>query len=258
MMKKLVFYTTIILLISTQVNSQSVGSAAPDFTVTLLDEGQFTLSDQEGKVVLVFFFGNSCPSCIGVSPTLEQKILNVYSSNPNFTAIGIDAWDGNASAVSSFKSQSGLEIPLGLNGSSIVSSYGSNYDRLLVVDSEGILRHKSSNLVSNDINTVITVLDQYLAGTASVHDINSSKEISLYPNPTSEYLNIKIDTEESGNIDIKLFDATGRLVKHSLHDYNSGIAEIFTVRVNDIPKGIYLLSVNSVSKNYISKVFVTE
>ncbi len=57
---------------------QTVGEMGPDFEVNTLGGGTFKLSDQRGKVVFVFLFGNTCPSCKAVGPTVESSIYQHF------------------------------------------------------------------------------------------------------------------------------------------------------------------------------------
>ncbi|NLI62255.1 MAG: TlpA family protein disulfide reductase [Methanosarcinaceae archaeon] len=47
------------------------GSAAPDFTFSLLDKSDAKLSDYEGRIVLLNFWGLGCPPCIMELPAFE-------------------------------------------------------------------------------------------------------------------------------------------------------------------------------------------
>ncbi len=54
-MKKIVILFQFVLLSS--VFAQTVGTPAPDFTHQTLSHGSVSLSDYQGKVVYLFFFG---------------------------------------------------------------------------------------------------------------------------------------------------------------------------------------------------------
>ena len=45
------------VLMSASVFGQSVGTKAPDFTYSTVDHGTISLSDYNGKIVYLFFFG---------------------------------------------------------------------------------------------------------------------------------------------------------------------------------------------------------
>jgi thiol-disulfide isomerase/thioredoxin len=113
--------------------------------------------------VLLFFLGNSCPSCKAVAPTLESTFVKGYANNSSFVLLGLDAWDGDKTAVSAFKSSTSVTFPLLLEASDIASNYKVAYDRLVVVDKNGFVRFKGSQLASNDIGSAKTVVDTYLS-----------------------------------------------------------------------------------------------
>lgn len=46
-----------LFLMAVGVMGQSIGKKAPDFTYATLDHGTISLSDYNGKVVYLFFFG---------------------------------------------------------------------------------------------------------------------------------------------------------------------------------------------------------
>ena len=56
-MKQSIFMLTFLLMLIINAWGQSVGSEAPDFTLTSTDNETITLSDYKGKVVYLFFFG---------------------------------------------------------------------------------------------------------------------------------------------------------------------------------------------------------
>ncbi len=47
----------LVILTTSLLSAVSVGDEAPNFTLTDTDGNTFTLSDQQGKVVLLFFMG---------------------------------------------------------------------------------------------------------------------------------------------------------------------------------------------------------
>ena len=51
----IIIYSILVLIFT--VEAQDVGTQAPDFMHNTLDHGQISLSDYQGKVVYLFFFG---------------------------------------------------------------------------------------------------------------------------------------------------------------------------------------------------------
>lgn len=71
---------------NTQENSQESETKAPDFTVQLANGDTFTLSEQEGKVVLLNFWATWCSPCVEEMPAL-QKIHEEYGDQVKVVAV---------------------------------------------------------------------------------------------------------------------------------------------------------------------------
>jgi hypothetical protein len=56
-MKKVLYFFIIIIFALESGIAQDVGAPAPDFTHNTLAHGTISLSDYQGKVVYLFFFG---------------------------------------------------------------------------------------------------------------------------------------------------------------------------------------------------------
>lgn len=143
-------------------NTNAMGDDAPIFKLTALNGTTFDMADQDNKVVILFFFGNSCPSCRAVGPDIQKKINEVFKDKSDFVIVGLDVWDGNNSAMNSFKDLTGISFPLLLNASDVAKSYGTTYDRLIVVDKKGKIAHKGTRAASNDISTVEALVKDLL------------------------------------------------------------------------------------------------
>ncbi len=131
---------------------------APTFSLKTYDDMDLKSSAYEGKVLVVFFFGNSCPPCIGVGPDIEDKLNKDFSDKSDYAIVGIDQWDGNAASVESFQSKTGVSFPLGLMGSDVAKEYGTTYDRLLVVNKEGKIAYKGNSIAANNLDDVIDLV----------------------------------------------------------------------------------------------------
>jgi peroxiredoxin len=135
---------------------------ASDFTLMDLDGNEVMRSDFDNKVLVMFFFGNTCPSCQAVGPTIQSKIADKFKGNSNFAIIGLDQWDGSKAAVTSFRNISNVKFPLLLNASGVAKQYDTTYDRLVVVDKEGKIRFTGTRLASKDVDDVVSIVTSYL------------------------------------------------------------------------------------------------
>lgn len=75
-----------------------------------------------------------------------------------------------------------------------------------------------------------------------MEDFAPSYEATIFPNPTSELLNIKTSTFE--NVTYTLYDAQGKLVMQDILS-----AEQTPIQVSQLASGIYLLTLNNQTQN---------
>ena len=116
------------------------GDEAPDFTITLVDGKQITLSDLRGKVVMLQFTASWCSVCRKEMPHIESEIWQPNKDNPNFILIGVDR-DEPIETVQKFAEQTGVTYPLGLDpGANIYAKYAvreSGITRNVLINRDG-------------------------------------------------------------------------------------------------------------------------
>jgi len=112
------------------------GQPAPDFTLTLLDGSTLSLSDLQGKVVVINFWGSWCPPCREELPDL-QAVWEAYRER-GVVFVGI-AYQEEVSSVQGAAAEFGLTYPLGLDvGERTATAYGiTGVPETFVVDPEG-------------------------------------------------------------------------------------------------------------------------
>ncbi len=86
-------------------------------------------------------------------------------------------------------------------------------------------------------STVATGADfsnsKFVGGFVSVKEVENEINVSLYPNPTSNYLTIKSESK----INVTLIDAIGKVV------LNKVVVGSETIDVQELPNGIYILNI---------------
>ena len=87
------------------------GDAYRDFTATLTDGSEFTLSDHEGKVILLNFWATWCGPCVGEMPAFE-KLQETYGEDLVLLAVN-SGEDGGT--VTSFLEKNGYTFPVALD-----------------------------------------------------------------------------------------------------------------------------------------------
>jgi thiol-disulfide isomerase/thioredoxin len=90
----------------------AVGELAPDFTGTTLDGQEITLSDQQGKVVLVNVFASWCGPCRVEAPHLVEVYNNLDQDRVEFIGLNLQE---RPSEVEFFRDEFFIDFPLVLN-----------------------------------------------------------------------------------------------------------------------------------------------
>ena len=117
-----------------------IGEIAPDFTITLTDGKQVTLSSLRGKGVMFQFTASWCGVCRKEMPFIEKDIWLKHKDNADFALIGIDR-DEPLEKVLAFAKSTGVTYPLGLDpGADIFAKYAlrdAGITRNVLIDREG-------------------------------------------------------------------------------------------------------------------------
>lgn len=96
----------------------SQGDRYRDFTAPLADGGSFTLSDQEGKVILLNFWATWCGPCVGEMPAFP-RLLETYGEQLCLVAVNCGESEKD---VTAFLEKNGYTFPVVLDPEGDVSS----------------------------------------------------------------------------------------------------------------------------------------
>jgi peroxiredoxin len=251
-MKTILVSLLMLIIMSQSAKSQNVGDSAPDFSLTDLSENTVTLSQYKGKVIALFFLGYACPSCIAVGPDIESQIQDIYGANNNFVLLGLDQWDGNKAGVESFKSQTGATFTLLQKASGTAASYKTTYDRLIIVDQEGKISFKGTNLVSSDMDAAISNINSLLT-TTDIPKTESAFEIELYPNPVESVLHVKLKAGLSGDVSVVLQNINGQTIQ-TIGSVASGDNNTYTLDIENVTPGFYFVNVKIGNETKVFKI----
>lgn len=123
------------------------------------NNGTVTLAQHKGKVVYLFFIGNTCPPCISKGPNAEQ--IDLAYADDKVVVLALDVWNGSAGAVSNYISQTGVSFPVLRNAGSTGSAYNASNDYSVVVDKMGKIAYRKSGLDKTAImNTIDSLLKE--------------------------------------------------------------------------------------------------
>lgn len=88
-----------------------------------------------------------------------------------------------------------------------------------------------------------------------IDENNEVQNIKLFPNPTSGTFSLELINLDYQNIEIKVLNASGSLVKSVTADDNTKLIEI---NIEDQPEGMYYLNITVDDKNFLERVSVVK
>ena len=87
----------------------AVGEAAPDFTVPTWGQGDFTLSDHKGKIIVLDFWATWCPPCIAEMPSIDKLAATLpEEADVVFLMVSLD---DNPADARRFMERKGFDLP---------------------------------------------------------------------------------------------------------------------------------------------------
>lgn len=90
----------------------------------------------------------------------------------------------------------------------------------------------------------------------ATNEVASAKNVSIYPNPATNYFNVSIQLEKSQMVSIDLFDVLGNKVKAIANEYMTAGEIAKKVDCNDMPKGLYFVRISADAKHIAKKVII--
>ena len=118
-----------------------IGDVAPDFRLMDLDGNTVRLTDEAGKVVLLYFLGYDVELCRETAATIEG--LHLEYEAQGLRAYGIDCWDGTPDQLGAWWEATGATYPVLLGGSGAATAYDLPYHSIVVIDTEGEVAYVS-------------------------------------------------------------------------------------------------------------------
>ena len=90
---------------------------------------------------------------------------------------------------------------------------------------------------------------------ASVEDYNGLEDLTVYPNPATDYVNVEFSLQEAENVTFQLMDLTGKMLKQTSMDGIAGTNQ-FRFDIQGVSQGLYLLEIVTDSGKSVRKITV--
>ncbi|WP_374550374.1 T9SS type A sorting domain-containing protein [Flavobacterium sp.] len=110
-------------------------------------------------------------------------------------------------------------------------------------DNLQIKQDSSSSITSIPVSIIRKIVFSEALGTTVIGE--NKKELSIYPNPSSDVIRINSNSNESMNL--KIYSLSGQLLRSGEFEPNQAID------VSDFSKGIYLVQVDDVTLKFVKK-----
>lgn len=107
----------------------------------------------------------------------------------------------------------------------------------------------------NDIKT-LTISSMFnkqaIYSSAMLSTIESKvQDFSIYPNPASDFINVKLNNQNFENTQIEIYNTLGKLCKSE-----KVVSSLSTIRLENLPSGIYLIKLISNNRISVDKIII--
>ena len=135
------------------------GDVAPDFTVTMLDGSEVTLSELRGNVVMVNFWATWCPPCRQEMAHMQEGIIDRFEGS-EFVVLPISRGEERETVVN-FLDKMGYEFAVGLDPEqAIYKLYATNYiPRTFIINKEGVVCYVAVGYDSEVANEMVAAIE---------------------------------------------------------------------------------------------------
>lgn len=143
-----------------QIDSDSDSAKAPQFTLPDINGNQVSLSDFDGKVVILDFWATWCPPCVKEMPHFIE-LYDEYKQQ-GFEMVGISLDQGGAADIKPFVQKMNVNYTMLIGNQDITKEYGGirGIPTTFVIDKAGKIRQKyvgyrEKAVFENDIKTLL-------------------------------------------------------------------------------------------------------
>jgi len=237
--------------------SQTNLTTAVDFTENDLNGNPIHLFEilDAGQYVLIDFFYTTWSSCISTAPDIKQTYENYGCNNKDVFVVSVDDYNESVADCQAFDDEYGIVFPTINMGSSICNTYNITAfpTYILIAPDHSIIEQDMWPISSS------TDFDNFIQPHGLIHkscsttDINFDDfvaDISIYPNPAKENVNIKFNY--TGDVTIKITNTLGEIIFEQNENTNGSFAK--TLDLQGFANGIYFVTIQTNEGIYTEKL----
>lgn len=258
-MKKVLFILGIILGTASFVNAQV--TTAQDFTMSDCasnTQNLYTHLNNEEVVIMEFFM--TCGSCLTAGQRITAMMPAMNAEHPGMVNFWALAYTNSytCSTVNNWITTNSITAVPFDSGAAQVAYYGGFGMPTVVVvagSQHQVIYNSNTDGAPGDTAAIHAAIDNFFA-TMGVENSASNVKVSLYPNPTSNILNVDITMLTESMVNIQMVDLTGKVVKEISNSVLPLGSSSMQLETSDLSNGIYFLRVNSGGKSSQYKISI--
>lgn len=132
---------------------------APDFTVQLAGDGEASLSDYEGRILVLDFWATWCTACVKELPDYQELYDRWDRDEVDYLGMSLDS---DMAVIEGFLSgRDDLTLPMALTPEETVEAYLGSRRTLpssRVIDGEGVIRYEFMGPASERVERAVEAL----------------------------------------------------------------------------------------------------
>jgi hypothetical protein len=215
-----------------------------------------------GKVaILEYYMGPSCSPCINTAHELSALKAQVLAAHPgmaDYYAIGFQDSYSCAAIQAWVAANAPTAIPLDSGAAGVAYYGGFSMPTVVVVagPTHKILfsaNGSNGGYTMGDTSIIRTAINQFFNSVAVQNVSGSAAAVRVFPNPSSDQLNIEMNLKEATPLLIEITDLMGKVVLIREAENVSG-AYSAVVNTQGLPCGNYILRVKTNNATAIEKV----
>lgn len=146
------------------VSYTKINQPMPDFSVKDLNGNNFKITDQKGKVVLIYFWTTWCPYCQLELKFIEEEIWQKLKSSPDFVLLAIARQETDA-LITKYRKTNGFTLPMASDESGeIFKLFGNGgVPRSYLLNAEGKIIAQTLGLDIEEIDKRNKLMEKELA-----------------------------------------------------------------------------------------------
>lgn len=142
---------SILFIAGCTLAQQQAQTKAPDFTLPDLNGKAFSLSELEGKVVILDFWATWCPPCVMEIP----HFIDLYKEykGQGLEVVGVSLDRGGVKVVKSFVEKNEMTYPVVIGNQKVAEDYGGirGIPTTFVIDRQGYIVKKFVGYRSKEV-----------------------------------------------------------------------------------------------------------